>query len=370
MKKIIVLGAGLVGNSIAEDLSKNHNVTSVDVNKDSLKKLKKLKIRVIEADVRNKVKLKKITSNCDLVIGALPGFLGFETLKNLIKFKKNVVDISFFSEDPFELDLLAKKNNVIAVVDAGLAPGMGNIILGFHNNLMKINSFECLVGGLPIVRHWPFEYKSVFSPIDVIEEYTRPARYVQNNKLIIKKALSDPEIINFDNVGSLESWNSDGLRTLLYTMKNIPNMIEKTLRYPGTINFLRAIRDTGFFSHKEINIKNNSIKPIDFTSKLLFKNWKMNINDKDFTVMRIRINGTEKNKKITYEYNLFDKYKNKTTSMARTTGFTCNAISNLILQNKYQRCGISPPEYLGEFMPDIKKYLIERKVKYKKKILK
>ena len=112
----------------------------------------------------------------------------------------NVVDISFFPENSLELDQLAKEKNITAIVDCGVAPGMGNIIFGYHNLKMKITDYECLVGGLPEKREWPFEYQAVFSPIDVIEEYIRPARYIQNSNLIIKEALSDTALIEFEPI--------------------------------------------------------------------------------------------------------------------------------------------------------------------------
>ncbi len=148
-------------------------------------------------------------------------------MKAVIEAGKNMVDISFMPEDFFELDKFAKQHNVVVVAYCGVAPGMGNIILGHHHTCMEVKSYECLVGGLPVTREWPYEYKAVFSPIDVIEEYTRPARYIQNYVMVTKEALSDPELVHFDGVGTLESWNSDGLRSLMFTMKNIPNMIEK-----------------------------------------------------------------------------------------------------------------------------------------------
>ena len=164
------------------------------------------------------------------------------------------MDISFYPEDPFGLDKLAKKNNVIAIMDCGVAPGMGNIIFGHHNETMEITDYECLVGGLPEKREWPYEYQAVFSPIDVIEEYIRPARFVQNKNIITRKALSDTELVEFDEIGTLESWNSDGLRTLINTMSHVPNMIEKTLRYPGCVEYIKVLRETGFFSYDEMDI--------------------------------------------------------------------------------------------------------------------
>ena len=275
MKKIVVLGCGLVGRVMAEDLSKTHTVTSVDISQKNLDNLKSESISKICKDVSDLAVLNEIIKDCDLVVGALPGFMGYETMKRVIMAKKNIVDISFYPEDPFGLDKLAKDNNVVAVMDCGVAPGMGNIIFAHHDKMMEISDYECLVGGLPKKREWPFEYQAVFSPIDVIEEYIRPARYVQNKSLIIKEALSDTELVEFDEIGTLESWNSDGLRTLIQTMSHVPNMIEKTLRYPGCVEYLKVLRECGYFSYDPVEINGNKIRPIDLTSKLLFPKWQM-----------------------------------------------------------------------------------------------
>ncbi len=368
MKKIIVLGAGRVGSAIAIDLSKNYHVKSIDSNPEALKSLENYKIETYQADLSFAGNITSVIKDCDLVISAVPGYMGYKTLNTIIEQGKDVVDIAFFPENPFDLDKLAKEKGVTAVVDAGVAPGMGNIILGYHNAKMKVAKYECLVGGLPVVREWPYEYKAVFSPIDVIEEYIRPARYVQNGQIVIREALSDAELVNFNGIGTLESWNSDGLRTLIDTM-NIPDMIEKTLRYPGTIEYLRVLRDTGFFSYDEMELNGQKIRPIDLTAKLLFPKWQLQEGEEDFTVMRIIIEGIEKGQNKTYYYNLFDKYdrRSKTISMARTTGYTCTAVANLLLNNMYKHPGISPPEYLGvkeENFNFILNYLADRNVNY------
>ena len=365
MKKIIVLGAGLVGGVMAEDLSKNHEVTSVDISQKNLDKIKSNNIKKICLDISKSKSLKNVIKDFDLVIGAVPGFVGYKMMQDVIEAKKNIIDISFYPEDPFGLDELAKKNNVVAVMDCGVAPGMGNVIFGHHDRSMKISDYECLVGGLPVKREWPYEYQAVFSPIDVIEEYIRPARYIQNKKLIIKEALSETELIEFEEIGTLESWNSDGLRSLIKTMPHVPNMIEKTLRYPGCVEYLKVLRASGFFSYEEIEVNGTKIKPIDVTSKLLFPKWEMKDGDKDFTIMRIIIKGEENGNQVKYQYNLLDRYEDNTISMARTTGFTCTAVANLVLDKKYKKTGISPPEYLGEHFEFIRNYLSERNVIYK-----
>ena len=365
MSKIIVLGCGLVGKVIAEDLSQEHNVTSVDISQKNLDRLKPENIIKICEDITKESVLKNLIKDYDLVVGALPGFMGYETMKQVILLKKNIVDISFYPEDPFGLDQLAKDNNVIAIMDCGVAPGMGNIIFAHHDSQMQITDYECLVGGLPKKREWPFEYQAVFSPIDVIEEYIRPARYVQNKSLIVKEALSDTELVEFDEIGTLESWNSDGLRTLINTMSHVPNMIEKTLRYPGCVEYLKVLRECGYFSYEQIDVDGTKIRPIDLTAKLLFPKWQMKDGDEDFTVMRIKISGIEKGEKVTYTYSLLDRFQNNTISMARTTGFTCTAVANLVLEKKFNKPGISPPEFLGSSFEYVNSYLLQRGVVYK-----
>jgi saccharopine dehydrogenase-like NADP-dependent oxidoreductase len=219
------------------------------------------------------------------------------------------------------------------------------------------------VGGLPTVREWPYEYKAVFSPIDVIEEYTRPARYVENGKLVTREALSDSEYINFDDIGTLEAFNTDGLRTLADTMPYVENMKEKTLRFPGHIELMKVLRETGFFDKNEIEFNGTKISPLAFTSKLLFPKWKLNRGQEDFTIMRVKV----KNENGEFVYTLNDKYDtlNNVTSMARTTAYTCTAVADLVLKGNYSKKGISPPEFVGadeKCFKEVIQYLKKRKV--------
>jgi len=155
----------------------------------------------------------------------------------------------------------------------------------------------------------------------------------------------------------------------MQTMKNIPNMIEKTLRYPGNIEYLRVLRESGFFSYDEIEVNGTKIRPIDVTSKLLFPKWKLKKGEEDFTIMRIIIDGIENGAPKKYQYNLLDKYDKATEiiSMARTTGYTCTAAANLLLDGGYSEYGVHPPETLGAGAGNlayILKYLKERGVQY------
>lgn len=360
--KIIVLGGGLVGEPMAIDLAKDHRhkISVADINETLLKKIKKDNpITPIQMDLSEPEKVKSLVHNYDFVINALPGFIGYQTLEAIIRAKKNVVDIAFFPEDPFLLNELAQKQNVVALVDCGVSPGMSNVLIGYVNQLLdETDMVLILVGGLPEIREWPYEYKAVFSPVDLIEEYTRPARYVENGKLVVRPALSDSEYINFEGIGTLEAFNSDGLRTLIKTI-DAPNMKEKTLRYPGHIEKMAVLRETGFFSQQEIEVNGTRIRPLDFTSKILFPKWKLEEGEIDLTVLRVIIEGKKEEKKLRYTYELFDRYDEatKTHSMARTTGYTATVATKMIINGLYNKTGISAPEFIGK-QPECVEFLL------------
>lgn len=350
--KIGVFGSGLVGSAMAKDLAdeKNWKITVLDASEKSLDKLRSDKrLTLICADLSKDSRVKELASGFDLIIGALPGFMGFETVKRVIEAKRNIVDISFFPENPFLLDKLAKVNAVTAIVDCGVAPGCSNMLSARGIELLdSADTCLCYVGGLPKIRTWPYEYKIVFSAVDVIEEYTRPARYIENGVLVTRPALSDPEFMDFGGVGTLEAFNTDGLRTLAETLK-VPNMKEKTLRYPGHIEKMRVLRETGLFSKEPVQIGTASIRPLDFTAKLLFPMWKLKEGEEDFTVMRVIVEGEKRGKKTRITYDLLDRYDAKTgvTSMARTTGYSATVAARMLEAGIFNRKGICPPEYFG-----------------------
>lgn len=376
MNNIIVIGGGMVGSAMAIDLVQQHKVALADMN---LQRLNEIRARVpalqiLPLDVRDQAALRNAIQPFDLVVCAVPGFLGFDTLKTIISAGKPVVDISFFPEDALALDALAKQHGVTAIVDCGVAPGMDNILLGRYNEILRLTDFECLVGGLPKVRKWPFSYKAPFSPVDVIEEYTRPARYVENGQIIVREPLTDCEYIEFEKVGTLESFNTDGLRSILHTMSHIPNMKEKTLRYPDHVEYIRVLKESGFFSTQKINVQGNQVSPLDVTSRILFNEWKLGEQEEEITVMRVTMKGyDDQDKLIKVEFNLYDEFNpvTRTSSMARTTGYTATAAANLILEGGFNDKGVFPPELIGKeerCFDFIINYLHQRDVNYTRQI--
>ena len=350
--EIAVLGAGIVGSAMVKDLAQecDFRITAVDVNEQALENLAHIPhVKTVPGDLKEPGLISSIVADCDLVVCAVPGFMGFETLKSVIEAGKPAVDIAFFEEDPFVLDDLARSQGVTAVVDCGVAPGLCNIMAGHVDTVLdKMDSYVCYVGGLPRIREWPFEYKAVFSPSDVLEEYTRPARFIEYGQEVVRPALSDVELIHFPEIGTLEAFNTDGLRSLRKTIA-APFMKEKTLRYPGHAQLMRIFVDTGFLDGTLLEVEGQSIRPLAVTSKLLFDRWRLKEGEEDLTIMQVIVEGEKEGKKYRYTYDLLDTYDRKThtPSMARTTGYTCTIVVRQVLRGLFKQQGICPPEYIG-----------------------
>jgi saccharopine dehydrogenase-like NADP-dependent oxidoreductase len=130
--KIAVLGAGMVGRAIALDLIKDHDVTSFDLAGNNLEELKKrnASIHVAAADLSDIKLYEDLLKPFDIIVSAVPGYLGYKTLEGIIHAGKDVVDISFFPEDVFQLNNLALQKQVTVIPDCGIAPGLSNFLLG------------------------------------------------------------------------------------------------------------------------------------------------------------------------------------------------------------------------------------------------
>ena len=195
----------------------------------------------------------------------------------------------------------------------------------------------------------PFQYKAGFSPSDVIEEYTRPARMVEDGKIVIREALSGQECIDFPETGVLEAFITDGLRSLVHTL-DIPNMQERTLRYPGHADLMRAFRETGLFSLEPVEVDGRMVRPRDLTSRLLFPLWSYEDGEEDLTIMRITVQGRQGSDMVRWTWDLYDTYDTATgtTSMSRTTGFPCTIIARMLATGDIDSPGVLPPEVLGQ----------------------
>jgi len=351
VSRILVLGGGLVGRVIARDLAreKDLHVTVADAAQATRARLEAEGLPALALDLGDDAAVRQAVAAADVVVGAAPGHMGFRLLRLVIEAGKPYADIAFMPEDFLELDGLARERGVTAVVDCGVAPGLSNLLCGrAAHEFASVEQMLILVGGLPKRRAWPFEYRVVFSAVDVIEEYTRPARWVEHGRLVTKPALTDVELVDLPRVGTVEAFNTDGLRSLATTL-HAPFMKEKTLRWPGHAEKMRMLRETGFLSLEPIEAGGVRVRPYDVTTRLLFDAWRLPAGEADLTVMRVEATGTVGGSRQTWTWDLYDEadLASGFHSMARTTGFPCAIVARLLARGELKRPGVHPPERLA-----------------------
>jgi lysine 6-dehydrogenase len=326
VSKIAVLGGGLVGRVIARDLArdKDLHVTVADASEKTLARLRAEGLGAIALDLADDAAVRKAIASADVVVGAAPGHMGYRLLRLVIEAGKPYADIAFMPEDFLELDGRAE------------------------HEFDSTERMLVLVGGLPKNRVWPFEYRVVFSAVDVIEEYTRPARWVEHGRLVIKPALTDVELVDLPRVGTVEAFNTDGLRSLAKTL-HAPFMKEKTLRWPGHVEKMRMLRETGFLSQEPVDVAGMRVRPYDVTTKLLFDAWRLPEGEADLTVMRVEATGVVGGARQTWTWDLYDEADPLSGyhSMARVTGFPCAIAARMLARGELSRPGVQPPERLA-----------------------
>ncbi|MBI5000552.1 MAG: saccharopine dehydrogenase NADP-binding domain-containing protein [Euryarchaeota archaeon] len=342
VQKVVVLGAGRVGKLVAITLAEDRKleVTALDRDEKAIASLPK-NVRGRRADLSPK-NVKGLVKGADLVVNAVPGFMGFAVLREIIGAGRDCCDFSFMPEDAMRLGKAAERKGVVAAFDCGIAPGFSNMIVGRMAADRRLESVEIMVGGLPTKKTNPFGYKALFSPIDVIEEYVRPARLVRNYKPVSMPALTELELVDLPCVGILEAFNTDGLRSLIGTVK-ARNMTERTLRYPGHAEKVGMLREVGFFNDDVVEVRGAKVRPIDMTAKLLFPMWQLRKGEDDLTVMRVV--GEGEGRRETWD--ILDRSTKGISSMARTTGYTAVIVAKMILNGDWDKPGVSPPEYIG-----------------------
>lgn len=373
--KVLILGCGNIGSVAAEDFAKSMTSVEVFVADKNVARAKEVAERIgtgnvswIRLDTSNYSELVNALRNFDLAMGFLPGNLGYRLVEACVDVGRDLVDVSYMSENPLTLNDKAVRANVTIVPDCGLAPGVSNILVGHAlRRLDKVQTVRIMVGGLPETPVPPLGYVITWSLESLIDEYTRKARIVKDGKIVDVEALNGLEEVEFPNVGRLEAFYTDGLRTLLHTVNNVDSMWEKTLRYPGHAEKVGLLKALGFFDERQIDVEGVNLSPRKLTVKLLEqKLWKPEV--KDIVALKVEVSGVKNGKQTRYIYHLLDRYNEKRgiTAMARTTAYPASIIAQLILRKAIKEKGVVPPEKLGmseEFFQVFLDELEKREVK-------
>ena len=342
MARILSYGAGLVGSFICDELSKGgHDVTAIALNHHEVPMLDKvrnnLSFSLIEQDATSHLADCDL-SEYDLILNLLPGRIGDSIREHLISNGVKVCDLAFSDNSPDRFSELAKQSKTSMIHDCGIAPGVSNmVVMSEQKGLPALKSVKIRVGGNPVHQDSEWSYCAPFSPTDVIEEYTRPARIRMNGEEKEVPAITDRHIFIAGNHGEMEAFLTDGLRSLL-TNPDITceSLSEYTVRWPGHIEKFLDLRTSGALDEQE-----------------LVQQWAYTTNRSEFTYMDITI--TQNNGSVVHwEFDIpgIDESKDRMwPSMAVATGIPFLVACEALLDGRIQ--GIQSPDDYYSDLDDI-----------------
>ncbi|MFQ5823385.1 MAG: saccharopine dehydrogenase family protein [bacterium] len=359
MKKYAVLGAGLMGRVVVKDIvekAPDAQVTLIDINEALLKELYNFigqtKLKVCMLNVSDTTATASILRKHDVVISALPHRLSLPAIKAAIKACVSIVDlVGEAPEKRLALHHEAENVGITIIPGCGVAPGISNICVGRGVELLdETHEAIIYVGGLPKKKEPPLYYQTVYSLESVFDAYLRKARILRKGEIVEVEPMSGVEKINFpEPMGQLEAFYTDGLASLIVTMKGkiSHHLAEKTLRYPGHRDRIKLLESCGMLEEKPVLINSHEITPLDFLIKQLSNVLKLS-PDGDLLIMRIVIKGIKDGTSRTHTFELFDQFDpaNQITAMARTTAFPAVWAARMITDKRINKKGVQFPEQI------------------------
>lgn len=261
MKKILILGAGLVAKPLVRYLLDQPDFEVVVATRTVSKAVKLIdnhpKGTAKTLNLKNEEGLRDEVKNSDLVISMVPYVFHPLVAQFCIEFKKNMVTTSYVSDAMKALDGDAKNAGIILLNEVGLDPGIDHmeamrIIHEVKQKGGEIVSFTSYCGGLPApeANTNPFGYKFSWSPIGVLLAGKNSARYFKDGKIInipSAELFDNYEILPIEGLGDFEGYpNRDSVPYVdLYGIQSTKTMFRGTLRNIGWCATLKKVVDIG-----------------------------------------------------------------------------------------------------------------------------
>lgn len=354
-----VIGAGRQGTAAAYDMGKwgdAEKVLIADLNLDNAKKaadrinslLKKQIAEPCTLDVRNESEIIKFLEGIDSFLSAVPYYYNLNITKSAIAAKASMCDLGGNTDlvkEQLKFDSEAKEANVSLIPDSGQVPGMGTTLCVYAMSLLD-DPEDVLMwdGGLPQNPKLPFNYLLTFNIAGLTNEYAEPSIFIRDGKLVEIQPMEELEEIEFPSpVGKLEAFTTGGgTSTAPWTFEGkLRTYQNKTVRYPGHFNQLRAYYDLGLWDLTPINIKGKEVVPRE-VFHALFEPKVVIPGEKDLVVIKIKCVGKKNGKNMEAIVNLIDFYDEETgfTAMERTTGWDASIVAIMMAHGKIPKGAI------------------------------
>lgn len=267
MKKILILGAGLVAKPLVRYLLDQPDF-KVEVASRTVSKAVKLVDNhpngtAKELNLKNEEGLRDEVAQADIVISMVPYSFHPKVAKYCIDFRKHMVTTSYVSEIMKNLDVEAKKSGILILNEVGLDPGIDHmeamrIIHEVEEKGGKITSFTSYCGGLPApeANTNPFGYKFSWSPIGVLLAGKNSAQYLMDGQQIFipsENLFENYKTIHIEGLGDFEGYpNRNSLPYIeLYHIESTHTMLRGTLRNRGWCQTMKKIVDLGLLDEEK-----------------------------------------------------------------------------------------------------------------------
>lgn len=266
MKKVLILGAGLVAKPLVRYLLQQPDL-QVKVASRTVGKAEKLieghpRGAAKELDLKNEGVLNEEVKWADLVISMVPYTFHPKVAEFCIAHKKHMVTTSYVSEAMKKLDVKAREAGIIILNELGLDPGIDHmeamrVIDEVKKEGGEIQGFVSFCGGLPApeANTNPFGYKFSWSPVGVLLAGKNSAQYLKDGREIFipSENLENYDFITIKGLGVFEGYpNRNSLPYIsLYGIPEAKTMLRGTLRYVGWCETIKKMVQLGVLNQEE-----------------------------------------------------------------------------------------------------------------------
>jgi len=362
---VLVLGVGKMGYGILKDLVKQDDVEEIVAADANLKGAKAIvkrvgsdKIKRVEKiDVRDKKATIKLIKGFDVVAGGLPRPFCDQAVEASIEAGVGWADIAANFGTIFSQNEAAVDAGVTVVPHIGLDVGIDRVLCGV--GARKLDTVESLYvgcGGFPqkdtegynnplkykISWYWPFAVNSNLGSCHVLK----------GGKTVEIPILSDAETIIFpEPLGKLEAYTNGNLNDVIehLDLKEVKDAYAQTIRWPGHSGIWSTLKELHILDTEPVNVKGNEISPIELWYALGEKWLRYNPGEGDAICQRVIVSGIKDGGSASYTYEFMDFYdpEEDITAMARTTGFPCSIVAQMIARGEMDMPGVIHPAKIG-----------------------
>lgn len=358
---VLVLGVGLQGRAVVEDLDRRSLVgrlIAADSNegpaRQYVQSIGACRTSVCRVDARDETTLRKLLAGVDLVVNMLPARFEERVLRLAIEAGVHLVSTNY-GHRLRQLDEAAARRGIIAMPEAGFDPGIDLVIARQAvEEFDEIDTLFSYGAGIPAPECKdvnPINYKISWSFEGVLRAYARPARVVIDGepREVNARDIFDPEwthIATFDGLGDFEAFvNGDAVEFLqmLGVERSVRTSARYSLRWPGHCEFWRRLAHLGFLDDEVV--AGTGLSPRQFVQRHLEPRLQYGPGERDMIMLRIEARGTRGGRPSAVRWEMVEcaDPDSGLLAMSRAVGCTASVVAQMILGGDITRKGVGCP---------------------------